>query len=127
MVSHIVIVLMHMARIKAIPVLLVICSLVWTFVNCVQLGMLMGESLVDDFRPPKRHASASRLGKITAKEESAAGCDNRRLADPYSRLLILAPHPDDEILGFAGLAEAFLRRGKKVETSELHFLSSVCR
>lgn len=42
-------------------------------------------------------------------------CDNRRLTG-FDRLVILAPHPDDEVLGFAGLADAFLRQGKPVET-----------
>ena len=54
-------------------------------------------------------------------EESAAAspppakCDNDRLTR-FDRLLILAPHPDDEVLGFAGLADAFRRQGKSVET-----------
>lgn len=41
-------------------------------------------------------------------------CDNDRLTD-FDELLILAPHPDDEILGFGGLADAFARQGKPVE------------
>lgn len=45
----------------------------------------------------------------------ALSCDNDRLTD-FNRLLILAPHPDDEVLGFAGLADAFTRQGKEVET-----------
>lgn len=42
-------------------------------------------------------------------------CDNERLTD-YDSLLVLAPHPDDEILGFAGLTDAFLRAGKPART-----------
>jgi LmbE family N-acetylglucosaminyl deacetylase len=42
-------------------------------------------------------------------------CDNRRLTD-HEALLVLAPHPDDEILGFGGLTDAFLRAGKPVRT-----------
>jgi len=42
-------------------------------------------------------------------------CDNDRLTD-FNKLLILAPHPDDEVLGFAGLADAFINQGKEVET-----------
>ena len=45
----------------------------------------------------------------------AFSCDNARLTD-FNSLLILAPHPDDEVLGFAGLADAFIRQGKEVET-----------
>lgn len=41
-------------------------------------------------------------------------CENERLTD-FDRLWILAPHPDDEVLGFAGLADAFLKAGKEVE------------
>ncbi len=41
-------------------------------------------------------------------------CDNDRLTG-FDELLILAPHPDDEILGFGGLSDAFARQGKPVE------------
>jgi LmbE family N-acetylglucosaminyl deacetylase len=42
-------------------------------------------------------------------------CDNAELTQ-YDGLLIIAPHPDDEVLGFAGLADAFLAQGKPVRT-----------
>lgn len=42
-------------------------------------------------------------------------CNNDELTD-FDALLIIAPHPDDEILGFAGLAAEFTRRGKPVHT-----------
>lgn len=42
-------------------------------------------------------------------------CENDRLTD-FERLLVIAPHPDDEILGFAGLTDAFLQAGKPVRT-----------
>ena len=42
-------------------------------------------------------------------------CDNAELTN-YSELLILAPHPDDEVLGFAGLASEFRQQGKPVRT-----------
>jgi LmbE family N-acetylglucosaminyl deacetylase len=42
-------------------------------------------------------------------------CNNSELTD-FDDLLIVAPHPDDEILGFAGLASAFVRQGKSVRT-----------
>ncbi len=42
-------------------------------------------------------------------------CDNDELTD-FDSLLILAPHPDDEVLGFAGLATAYVDQGKPVRT-----------
>jgi LmbE family N-acetylglucosaminyl deacetylase len=44
---------------------------------------------------------------------TAAGCDNESLT-AHSALLVLAPHPDDEVLGFTGLIDAYLRAGKPV-------------
>jgi len=40
-------------------------------------------------------------------------CDDSRLT-AYPALVVLAPHPDDETLGFAGLIDAYLRAGKPV-------------
>ena len=42
-------------------------------------------------------------------------CDNDELT-AFDSLLILAPHPDDEVLGFAGLATSFAAQGKPVRT-----------
>ena len=42
-------------------------------------------------------------------------CNNSELTD-FDGLLILAPHPDDEILGFTGLASEFIGQGKPVRT-----------
>ena len=42
-------------------------------------------------------------------------CNNTELTD-FDGLLILAPHPDDEVLGFAGLANEFVQQGKPVRT-----------
>lgn len=44
----------------------------------------------------------------------APACDNERL-ERYAGLLVLAPHPDDEVLAFAGLIDAYLQQGKPVE------------
>jgi LmbE family N-acetylglucosaminyl deacetylase len=41
-------------------------------------------------------------------------CANDALT-AYDQLLVLAPHPDDEVLGFAGLITAYLEQGKPVE------------
>src|SRR3954447_5808356 len=45
---------------------------------------------------------------------AATSCDNEALTR-YPALLVLAPHPDDETLGFAGLIDAYLRAGKPVQ------------
>ncbi len=58
---------------------------------------------------------ASACGQQIEKPPVIAGCDNDELTD-YDGLLILAPHPDDEVLGFAGLANEFMRQGKPVRT-----------
>ena len=44
---------------------------------------------------------------------AATGCDNEVLT-AYPALLVLAPHPDDEALGFTGLIDAYSRAGKPV-------------
>jgi len=44
---------------------------------------------------------------------AATHCDNEGLT-AYPALLVLAPHPDDETLGFAGLIDAYHRAGKPV-------------
>ena len=58
------------------------------------------------------------LGACAQQEISAPvveSCNNDELTD-FDSLLILAPHPDDEVLGFAGLATAFAAQGKPVRT-----------
>ncbi len=44
----------------------------------------------------------------------APACANERLL-AYDGLLVLAPHPDDETLGFGGLVAAYRERGKPVQ------------
>lgn len=41
-------------------------------------------------------------------------CENARLTG-HDALLVLAPHPDDETLGFAGLVDAYTKAGKPVQ------------
>lgn len=50
-----------------------------------------------------------------APQPEPLACDNARLTD-FDGLLIIAPHPDDEVLGFAGLADSFIAAGKPVHT-----------
>lgn len=45
---------------------------------------------------------------------STPACDDDALTS-FDGLLVLAPHPDDEVLGFGGLASAYLAQGKPVE------------
>src|SRR5438552_1436633 len=47
---------------------------------------------------------------------AAASCDNEALT-AYPALLVRAPHPDDETLGFAGLIDAYHRAGKPVSVA----------
>jgi LmbE family N-acetylglucosaminyl deacetylase len=68
---------------------------------------------------PARHAFGFSLvvmcllaGMLPALAEVPI-CDNESLAG-YDGLLVLAPHPDDEMLGFAGLVDAYQRQGKPV-------------
>lgn len=42
-------------------------------------------------------------------------CNNAELTG-FDDLLIIAPHPDDEVLGFAGLASEYAQQGKSVRT-----------
>ena len=54
---------------------------------------------------------------VPAMEEPAPPAEPECADDvltAYDGLLILAPHPDDEALGFAGLASAYLEQGKPV-------------
>jgi LmbE family N-acetylglucosaminyl deacetylase len=54
---------------------------------------------------------------VPAMEEPASPAEPECADDvltAYDGLLILAPHPDDEALGFAGLASAYLEQGKPV-------------
>ncbi len=44
---------------------------------------------------------------------AAPSCDNDALT-AHPALLVLAPHPDDEALGFTGLIDAYLQAGKPV-------------
>ena len=48
-------------------------------------------------------------------QPAEVACDNSELT-AYDGLLIVAPHPDDEVLGFSGLADAFIAQGKPVRT-----------
>lgn len=56
-------------------------------------------------------ASGVLLGQAASANETS--CDNEALTG-FDGLLVLAPHPDDEMLGFAGLVDAFRRQGKPV-------------
>lgn len=62
-------------------------------------------------RPATARACADHALAPVVSAPAAPPCDNAELAG-YSALLVLAPHPDDEVLGFAGLIAAYLEQGK---------------
>jgi LmbE family N-acetylglucosaminyl deacetylase len=49
----------------------------------------------------------------SAGTSAVTGCDNGVLT-AYPALLVIAPHPDDETLGFGGLIDAYSQAGKPV-------------
>ena len=72
----------------------------------VGLVLLAACAAPPDETPPSQSEEPAAVAKIR--------CENDRLTD-FDRLWILAPHPDDEVLGFTGLADAFLKAGKEVD------------
>jgi LmbE family N-acetylglucosaminyl deacetylase len=54
------------------------------------------------------------LAAPPAVSPAEPSCDNQTLT-AYRGLLVLAPHPDDETLAFAGLIMAYMRQGKPVQ------------
>ena len=50
----------------------------------------------------------------TTPAQPAAVTYNNSALTTYDELLIIGPHPDDEVLGFAGIAQEFKRLGKPV-------------
>jgi len=50
---------------------------------------------------------------LSCSSAPPTSCDNEVLT-AHPALLVLAPHPDDEALGFTGLIDAYLRAGKPV-------------
>ncbi|HEX4353622.1 MAG TPA: PIG-L family deacetylase [Polyangiales bacterium] len=60
--------------------------------------------------------SLALLGSLFALRSSAADDDAASLIGVGERLLILAPHPDDETLGAAGLAQRVLAQAGSVRT-----------
>jgi LmbE family N-acetylglucosaminyl deacetylase len=60
-------------------------------------------------------AEACAIPEVTTlNEPDPPPCDNERLTS-YEGLLVITPHPDDEVLGFAGLIDAYLSLGRPVE------------
>ena len=57
--------------------------------------------------------SAASHAVAASRAASAANCDNDALT-AYRALLVIAPHPDDETLGFTGLIDAYVRARKPV-------------
>lgn len=53
--------------------------------------------------------------ELAVAPPAGPSCDNDALT-AYDGLLVLAPHPDDETLGFGGLRSAYRAQGKPVQT-----------
>lgn len=64
-------------------------------------------------RKPLIMAAALLLASCAGSRQAATSCDNDALTR-HPALLVLAPHPDDEALGFAGLIDAYVQAGKPV-------------
>lgn len=60
-----------------------------------------------------RSAGSAATPDAPPAAQAATSCDNEVLT-AHPALLVLAPHPDDEALGFTGLIDAYLRAGKPV-------------
>jgi len=63
---------------------------------------------------PAAVSGRDRNPPVAAQSDSAGACANERLTAAPA-LLVIAPHPDDEALGFAGLIDAYQREGKPVK------------
>jgi len=66
---------------------------------------------------PESEKAGPQCPPLTAPAEipqTDVACANARLLG-YDGLLVLAPHPDDETLAFAGLIDAYLRQKKPVQ------------
>src|SRR3972149_11469665 len=75
--------------------------------------LLMGAPLPAQADPSGPPASASPAGSFAVLPPEPS-CDNQTLT-AYGGLLVLAPHPDDETLAFAGLITAYMRQAKLVQ------------
>ena len=64
--------------------------------------------------PPASAPDCAPLTLPAVEAPPAPACANDDLTS-YDGLLVFAPHPDDEILGFAGLSAAYRARGKPVD------------
>jgi LmbE family N-acetylglucosaminyl deacetylase len=78
------------------------------------LALAACSSAGTDSEPPVCLSPAEVAAERVVEPPPPPACENDALLG-HDALLVLAPHPDDEVLGFAGLIDAFLQRGKPVE------------
>ncbi len=72
-------------------------------------------SEVEETAAPEPTAAACQSPQLPAVDPpTAPECDDESLTG-FDGLLVLAPHPDDEVLGFTGLISAYMAQGKPVE------------
>jgi LmbE family N-acetylglucosaminyl deacetylase len=81
--------------------------------SLVLAALLTGAPLLAQADPPSPPPSASSAAS-SAVLSPEPSCDNQTLT-AYVGLLVLAPHPDDETLAFAGLITTYMRQGKPVQ------------
>jgi LmbE family N-acetylglucosaminyl deacetylase len=81
--------------------------------NLVLAILLMDPPLPAQADPPGPPPSVSPAASL-AVSPLEPSCGDQTLT-AYGGLLILAPHPDDETLAFAGLITAYMRQGKPVQ------------
>lgn len=90
--------------------------------TCVAWIVLLSASGCSSPPPEEAAVDEAAAGEtLVCADPKAAGavtpppgptCDNDKLTS-YDRLLVLAPHPDDEVLAFAGLIGAYLEQGSR--------------
>lgn len=77
-------------------------------------ALLLGGCAPDETAGTARAALCQPPQLPAVDPPAAPACDNDVLAG-YDGLLVIGPHPDDEVLGFSGLISAYLAQGKPVE------------
>jgi LmbE family N-acetylglucosaminyl deacetylase len=78
------------------------------------MTLLVVESCATGESPEQALSCPSPESSVAVSAPPELSCDNEALT-AFDGLLVLAPHPDDEVLAFAGLIKAYLNLGKPVE------------
>jgi LmbE family N-acetylglucosaminyl deacetylase len=83
---------------------------------CLLTALLLASGCAEDrvADEPEAPQCVSPIGVDEPLPPPDPSCANDSLTS-YDALLVLAPHPDDEVLGFSGLITSYLAQGKPVE------------